>query len=492
MVSINPAFQVLVVSANSAAIAAGSTVDQLAPGQIGFFSYATNLAIDGTVPSANKSFYMAVGVDRLAAGTIQDVNKSAGASIETKGIRAFTAKPYIASQNKKIVLTVGKVQCATEYGIKFDIRSELAYRNYGFNTPSKTFFATADPCTDVCVDCAQGDSNSVVIGLAQSMLLDADNLFTTQFLDPIDNSVVASANVANWRLGINALVVPTITATPATTGGTIAAGAHTYQVTALNAQGESLPTSVSATTTGSTGSVVLDWADVTGATSYRIYDNGTYFTSSTSGYTVTGATGTAGTAPVAGTPVTGNVNANTVLKLEITVVSDTLRSYSQINLNYLDPRQVNVIMSVLSGDFGHNGGSFGPDTTQATTQALIYEDGAGYDLQQLEYVAGGWNGKPGPYRVSELIGVAFGNFETFATTNGQYNVYSLTHENTGIGGGHKYQTSLMTIVAIPTANTTALNSVNAILHRLVDAATGNDGTVNGVYPVANAYNLLNE
>lgn len=64
----------------------------------------------------------------------------------------------------------------------------------------------------------------------------------------------------------------TVTATPATTGGTLAAGVHGYRVTATRGGGETLPSAeVTATTTGATGTVALSWAAVYGATGYRVY-----------------------------------------------------------------------------------------------------------------------------------------------------------------------------------------------------------------------------
>ncbi|HEV2709144.1 MAG TPA: hypothetical protein VGU67_02925 [Edaphobacter sp.] len=105
------------------------------------------------------------------------------------------------------------------------------------------------------------------------------------------------------------LVAPgTVTPTPSTTGGTLAAGNYFYKVTALNAAGETTGSAeASTTTTGSTGSVALAWAAVSGATSYRVY-RGTaagaesvFYTTGTNSYTDTNAASTAGTVPTTNT-----------------------------------------------------------------------------------------------------------------------------------------------------------------------------------------------
>jgi hypothetical protein len=99
-----------------------------------------------------------------------------------------------------------------------------------------------------------------------------------------------------------------ITATPETTGGTLAAGEYFYKVTALNANGETTGSpEANATTTGATGSVQLTWTAITGATSYNVYRGTTaggesvVFNTATASFTDTGAEGAAGTVPTVNT-----------------------------------------------------------------------------------------------------------------------------------------------------------------------------------------------
>lgn len=148
------------------------------------------------------------------------------------------------------------------------------------------------------VSCVSGATNTNM----GSCTFDPKN-FVGAFLCPF--GYVIPASVFNGTL----LAAPGLpVATPATTGGTLTAGTYYYKVTALNANGETTGSpEVSATTTGSTGSVVLTWTAVTGATSYKIYKGTTaggeanYFTSTTATYTDTGSAGTAGTVPAVNT-----------------------------------------------------------------------------------------------------------------------------------------------------------------------------------------------
>src|SRR6185312_7962582 len=115
-----------------------------------------------------------------------------------------------------------------------------------------------------------------------------------------------------------------VTATPSTTGGTLAAGTYFYKVVSVDARGTTTgSTEVSATTIGTTGSVTIGWTAAPGATSYRVYKGtvtnteNSYFTTSSLNFVDTGAAGTSGTVPGSNTatPTTvapGSVAASAV------------------------------------------------------------------------------------------------------------------------------------------------------------------------------------
>jgi len=110
-------------------------------------------------------------------------------------------------------------------------------------------------------------------------------------------------------------------------------------------------------------------------------------------------------------------------KLILTVNPVALKDWCTINLGYFFPHQTEIIVTPLSGF---------ADTVIAT--AMVYEDGAGYDIKQLEYEAGGWNGNPGPYRVSELVGTAMGDFQFFAVVGTNYDVQQIQHDQVSVSG----------------------------------------------------------
>jgi hypothetical protein len=109
-------------------------------------------------------------------------------------------------------------------------------------------------------------------------------------------------------IGGSSLTAPgTVTPTGSTTGGTLAAAAYFYKVTAVGGGGETAGSpEATVTTTGSTSSVALAWAAITGATGYKVY-RGTaagaesvYFTTVANSFNDVGGAGTAGTVPTSG------------------------------------------------------------------------------------------------------------------------------------------------------------------------------------------------
>lgn len=98
-----------------------------------------------------------------------------------------------------------------------------------------------------------------------------------------------------------------VSATPSTTGGTIAAGTYHVGLTTVDQTGESWTNDAKVTTTGSTGSVILTWVPVGGATSYNVYFGSTLATAKfvatvTGGqsntYTITSVPGSGAIAPL--------------------------------------------------------------------------------------------------------------------------------------------------------------------------------------------------
>ena len=140
-------------------------------------------------------------------------------------------------------------------------------------------------------------------------------------------------------------------------------------------------------------------------------------------------------------------------ELILTVKPGTLTDWCNVNLGYFFPHQTEVVTTVIDG--------FGP---AVTTTAMVYEDGAGYDVKQLEYEAGGWNGQPGPYRVSELTGTALGSFQFFADISTNYDIIQVGYDLNSISGWRGDSHFARTIFAAETGATgTAVAALVALM-----------------------------
>lgn len=148
------------------------------------------------------------------------------------------------------------------------------------------------------------------------------------------------------------------------------------------------------------------------------------------------------------------------LTIRITTVNQAINKYMGIDTKYFNIRETIVVPSKLIG-FECNG-EFETIQTPRITQGL------GYDIQYMEYMAGGWNGNPGPYRTYAVNGLAK-PIQYFAEANTQYGILALTYDQFSIGGWLEYLNNEATVIAIPQADTTTRNSLLTVLDRI---ATG--------------------
>ena len=144
--------------------------------------------------------------------------------------------------------------------------------------------------------------------------------------------------------------------------------------------------------------------------------------------------------------------------LEVETLTQKVNNFCAVNLKYFYPRQTVAIMSKVVG--------FECTGTVETKQAPVFEQGSGYDLKQLEYMALGW--KDSPYRLSTLNGVASDrNYNAVVTTH--YDQIVLTYDQFSIGAWLEYYNNESTIVGIPTADTVTKAAFVALLNTALTA-----------------------
>lgn len=136
-------------------------------------------------------------------------------------------------------------------------------------------------------------------------------------------------------------------------------------------------------------------------------------------------------------------NVDSCLAIRIMSNCEALRSFYQINYQYKKLRAVGIEVSFKEQDSNMSA------ATITEIQELVYEEGIGYDINQIEFEAGGWNAKAGPYRQYELVGGPLGNYDFQADKNTSYVQLVLGYDAMSISGSGEYINDLETIIAIP-------------------------------------------
>ena len=152
-----------------------------------------------------------------------------------------------------------------------------------------------------------------------------------------------------------------------------------------------------------------------------------------------------------------NLTNDVKLGVRITSIPQKINKYMGIDTKYFHMRETFLVPSKLIG-FECNG-EFSVKQTAKVTQGL------GYDIQYLEYLAGGWNGNPGPYRTYKVNGLAK-PITYVAETNRQYGILALTYDQFSVGGWLEYLNNEASIIAIPQADSVTRASLLGVIDKL--------------------------
>jgi hypothetical protein len=137
------------------------------------------------------------------------------------------------------------------------------------------------------------------------------------------------------------------------------------------------------------------------------------------------------------------VAANVGDEVQITFGAEAkVTTLAGLNPKYHYLRPVKATVSV--------GGDILPIDWIITTTGPVYEEGSGYDIVQEEYIAGGWNGKPGIFRDSNVTGLIGHATEILAKPTSKYFTTRLNYEIASHSGGNlEYKNEAETLIAIP-------------------------------------------
>lgn len=145
--------------------------------------------------------------------------------------------------------------------------------------------------------------------------------------------------------------------------------------------------------------------------------------------------------------------------LRITVNGSKVQDFCNIPHKPYNPRQTTIMASLVDG--------FNCTGKVTVTQEATTEEGNGADIKLKEFHAGGWNGQPGPYRVSTVNGLAKNNFKYFADSDIKYDQVHLVYDHESEAGWGDYTSNIFTNIAIPATDTTTRDSFVRVLDGLV-------------------------
>jgi len=427
----NPVFKILVTAGNTAPLAAGLGLSSLTAGKIGIFNSHTNLSVDGTVAADCRDIYLAVGTSD------GDIVRSAGQLIQNVNMKAITFKPYLASVPKIVEIGGFKAKCNTDYAIKIEYRNQQAYGSFGYNGLKNTYNYTTGCCADTCDTCDSSNSNGAELatGLVANINADPNQL------------VVASlfAYKINWTVGAAAAAAGTVTFTVGSeTFNTVVASGDSVSVVA----GKMVATINSTTTSGYTATNVAGVVTVY-PKSTKTADTATAALVSAGGTSVTMTTITHANGDIADGAAFQVSYPGAGLAIRLTTANGTNTPFNgNIPVKFYNAKETDIIVSLVE-NFSCNG-------TVTTIQNLQFEDGNGINLAYDEYVAGGWDGKPGPYRTSAVTGLQKGSYDGYVDKAANYNTIVLEYDQFSVGGWQEYRNNLRTVIAIPCADATTL------------------------------------
>lgn len=455
----NHPFQVLVTTGNADVLDPNVNVESLAVGQIGVFDAETNVSLDEN--SKPRNIYLAVGVDKTGGSTLNSINKSAGQKISLKDIKSYTYRAHTAARPQILDFAGYTANCDENYAIRLEFENAKIRKRIGYNQFSHTYAIKSGDCTG-CEGCPSGDCVAVTEAMVNAINADDHGFVDAVAISPKTGSIL-------------------VTGAPSGDGDvtfTHNGTAITVALLAADTAGDAAVKIAAALTADSTFSGYTVAVDTTTAEKVNITANGG--ADDTLTFVDTDTTNTAVTiVEPAVTEVTDYVawkaaNPSSCLGIRMTTNSVAIDQFCSIPVDFYKPLQTTIIPSAKDGFIGN--GSF------VDVQEAVYEEGDGRVVQQLEYRAGGFNGKPGVYKVSETTGLPAKGFRYFADAAVKYDLISLQYDQEYMGGFQQFKTPRETIIAIPETDTTTIAALLTVLDAMVptgfDALTDDAAAAN--------------
>ena len=185
-------------------------------------------------------------------------------------------------------------------------------------------------------------------------------------------------------------------------------------------------------------------------------------------------------AQVAATDALADKSTQTKIGIRVLAIAGKVQQFANVNLDYVAARQTQVLVSTV-----------GALTNKAVVKeitALVYEQGTGYDVRELEFQTIGFReGNTGAYRIGAITGLP-NEVAYEKKKKKKYTVFTLAYDHKHRNGSWlQYDNALATYFALESTNTAGITAIETLLGKLVkvkaNLADDGDIAVTGVAPV---------
>ena len=175
-------------------------------------------------------------------------------------------------------------------------------------------------------------------------------------------------------------------------------------------------------------------------------------------------------AQVAATDALANKSAQTRIGIRVLAITGKVQQFANVNLDYVAARQTQVLVSTV--------GALTNKAVVKEVTALVYEQGTGYDVRELEFQTIGFReGNTGAYRIGAITGLP-NEVAYESDLKKKYTVFTLAYDHKHRNGSWlQYDNALVTYFALENTNIAGVATVNALLSKLakVKANLADDG-----------------
>jgi len=185
---LSPVTSVLVTKGDQPIVAVGTTIDQILPGQIGFFD-EYGVAVDATTVLDISKLMLAVGTNKgtLTGAQADGYITSAFRHIDLTDRYIANAKCYSPSQDEKWIVSGFDICCDKTYTLRVNVQSGMLYNFRGFLGLERSHTVKARCCKTSCATCdpveVTPDCKQLVIDLYHNINTAANVYYKAEYVD---------------------------------------------------------------------------------------------------------------------------------------------------------------------------------------------------------------------------------------------------------------------------------------------------------------------